>query len=261
MAAATAAGEHEGALAMWRGVLLAIAVAACGRIGFDPAASGDGGGGGGGGGGEGGGGGGIDAAPGGSGALALGHAPTCADHSGTTITLAVNVTATDHVGILAFADASSTALSSVSDDGGSTWTVFFPSKGPAGVVYYAAPMVPATTVTVALGSAAGAACFYEVAGLDPANFNASSSGGGGSIASGVLTGATAHTVGPAFIVATATVSSGVTSIAAGNPFTNDSLLHNDGHAHLIVDAAGMYQPAWDVGGGTYSDYVAAFSSP
>lgn len=76
------------------------------------------------------------------------------------------------------------------------------------------------------------------------------------------TGATAMTV-PAqgVVISLADVSTTISGIHAGNPFTNDSLLGSNGWAHLVTGAAGSYTPQWDCGSNcTFNATTAVFLS-
>ena len=224
---------------------LLLVLAACGRLGFDPVPDGTAG-----------------ASDGAPPAIALAHAPICADNAGGAIALAIPASIATNSGVLAFADSDGATLLDVTDDANSPWTRFTATACSAGVIYFAPHMrAGATQISLSLSAAAGAACYYELSGLDPGFTQFTVNIESGTVAGGVATGpAVTTTSAPDFIVSSLDVSSGVTAIHAGNDFTNDSLLHSDGHAHLITAAIGTFAPAWDDPAGTYTGYTAVFNA-
>lgn len=63
------------------------------------------------------------------------------------------------------------------------------------------------------------------------------------------------------VIALVAVSGNVAGIAAGNPFTNDSLLKGNGWAHLIASAQGTYAAQWTQSpSGTYASSTVAFKA-
>jgi hypothetical protein len=217
--------------------VLLVLLTACGRIGFDPMADG--------------------------GAVVTLADLACVDNnSGTSITIPRTPGASGNVGIVAYEGAVESTVVTISDDAGSTWIRYAATSGDAGLVYYAAPIAPgATTITLAIASVSACACYYEAVGVDLAapTDTAAALPAGTSVVAKVATGATVTIAQPSeLIVSVANVSSGVDGIAAGSLFTNDALLHSDGHAHLITTSAGTYTPAWSDSTGTYSSYTAAF---
>jgi len=233
-----------------------VMLAACGRIGFDPVvgAAGDGAGG--------------DGSAridvGSAVPVALAQAPICVDNVGqTSITIPFAVVTAGDLGIVAYADEDSGTVASIKDNTITSWSRVDASASAAGAVYYRVLVANVTSVVLTLNDVPGAACFYEVSGLDAtAPVDTAAINDSGTVAGGTATGPAVTTAtANEFIVASANVSDGVTGMHAGNNFTNDSLLHTDGHAHLITAGIGTYTPVWDDPLGTFSAYTAAFKGP
>nr|HEX4312909.1 hypothetical protein [Kofleriaceae bacterium] len=242
-------------------VAVAVSLAACGRVGFDDHA---------------------DARAGAhDSARAIDAARRPADGSGAgsatvavvqivcgapgpgsnAFTLAVTAAAAaDDLGVIAFEDDPPTALDSLTDDGSANWMKLGETQGNAGEVLYATPIPQATTtITLQVASEQDCACYYEVSGIDLSNPVDDADAGGGTATAGTLPGARVVTTAASdFVVAVADSAEDVEGIDPGNDFTEDSALETDGHAHLVTTASGIYQPVWDVPGGTYSTYSAAF---
>jgi hypothetical protein len=155
------------------------------------------------------------------------------------------------------------SATAITDDAGDTYAAAFGANAQDVEAWYAEGVAGgATTITISAPSGIGAVVAWEFAGIKTS--------GAFDLGLALANQPSSLTpTAPAFrtaatgelVVAVANCNATVTSIHAGNAFTNDSVLAGDGWAHL-TDAsapAGTYQATWDLNGAaTYSTIAFGF---
>ena len=161
-----------------------------------------------------------------------------------------------------------TPVSAIADDANNTYVPIPQAQAsepsPADnleIWYVASSLASASTISITTPSIV-ATSIWEVAGIRMTNPLDGAAELSAQSATTTPLGPPIVTTAPGdFVVSVAVVANGVSDVIAGNEFTNDHKTRGNGWAHLTDPAApaGMHQAAWNQGtSGTYCANAAAF---
>jgi hypothetical protein len=164
----------------------------------------------------------------------------------------------------------STTIASITDNAGNTYAECAGSRAvdsnvnDMGDVWYAGnSLAGATSITVTPNpsGATGTAVIWEFSGVEPSSPFDQAAVLNSQAATTTPSGATVTTtISGELVVSIAWVQGGVSGVASGNPFTEDSLAVGDGWAHYVASSLGTYGGQWTSGPGTYGSSTVSFKA-
>jgi hypothetical protein len=165
----------------------------------------------------------------------------------------------------------STTISSIQDNSGSTYAEAGAAKSidtagaSASDVWYANNVAAGTTtITITLSASVPnvGVVIWEFSGVSSTAPLDATAVLNSQSASATPSGASVTTTAAGdAVISLITVANSVSGIASGNAFTNDSLLKDNGWAHLITSSAGTYAAQWNQSpAGTYATTTVAFKA-
>jgi hypothetical protein len=163
----------------------------------------------------------------------------------------------------------STAITSVSDNVGNVYMEAGPARsidssaGSSADIWYAtSSKAGATSITISTNAAVpnGAAVIWEFSGASSSPLDQTAVLNN-QVSTATASGAAVTTTTSGVIISLGIVASNATGLTSGNPFVSDSILKDNGWAHLITTTAGTYSAQWTLDvAGTYASSTASFKA-